>query len=139
MRPKGSKDIKKRKIKVILDGNKERNLISDYESGYSTKQLINKYSVTKTYISSLFSRRQVARRIDHGFIKQTERVDDIDLLDKDISGIYGIYFLWKYNKDDAGAFSKINDIKIYIGSSSNIKQRLLDHVSQLKNNIHYFR
>lgn len=137
MRPKNSSDKTKRKIKTILNGANERNLISDYESGNSIQQLTNKYDVTKSYISSLFSRRNIRKRIDHSYIKILEAVEDIGTLKKNICGIYGIYFLWKYNKDDPEAFSKVNDIKIYIGSSINIKQRLGDHIYHLNNNTHY--
>lgn len=137
MRPKGSVDKKKRKTKVVLCGNDERNLISDYEGGYSINSLTAKYGVTKSYISSLFSRRKIAKRIDHNFIKQIEKINDVGDLNEDISGIYGIYFLWKYNDQDTKAFSKVNDIKIYIGSSTNIKKRLQDHLYQLSTNTHY--
>ena len=41
MRPKGSRDKTKRKIKIILDGNSERDLIKDYENGDSVSRLIN--------------------------------------------------------------------------------------------------
>lgn len=137
MRPKGSGDKTKRKRKVMLGGLHERNLINDYENGFSIKDLIYKYNVTKSYISNLFSRRKVPKRIDHNCIKQMERVDDVGLLDQNISGIYAIYFLWKYDQNDSGAFSNVNNIKIYIGSSTNIKQRLKDHISQLNSNTHY--
>lgn len=136
MRPRGSYDKIKRKIKNILDGNSERNLINDYNNGLSTKELINKYNVTKACISSLFARRNVPKRIDHSYIKTVEKIDDIESLDKNISGVYAIYFLWKYHKYDTEAFSKVNNIKIYIGSSTNIKQRLADHIYYLTNNTH---
>lgn len=137
MRPKGSGDKTKRKRKIILSGLEERNLINDYENNFTTKDLMNKYGVTKSYISNLFSRRNVPKRIDHSYIKSVERINDIESLDKDISGVYAIYFLWKYDQDDSAAFSKVNDIRIYIGSSTNIKQRLKDHLHQLNNNTHY--
>lgn len=136
MRPIGSKDKTKRKKKIILDGTNERNLIANYENGDSIKQLIYKYGVTKSFISNLFNKRNIKKRIDHSFINQTESVDNIELLKKNISGIYGIYFLWKYNKQDPLAASKINDIKIYIGSSCDIKQRMSCHIGELKNNAH---
>jgi hypothetical protein len=82
MRPKGSGDKNKRKIKTILDGNDERNLISDYESGYSIQKLIYKYDVTKSFISNLFSRRDIRKIIDHSDIKQMEPVDNVESLEK---------------------------------------------------------
>jgi len=136
MRPKGSGDQTKRKTKVILSGSDERNLINDYENNFTIKDLMDTYGVTKSYISNLFSRRNLPKRIDHGSLKSIEKIDNIQFLDKEISGVYGIYFLWKYNQNDSAAFSKVNDIKIYIGSSTNIKQRLKDHLYKLNNNTH---
>lgn len=136
MRPKNSNDKTKRKTKTILDSNSERNLIKDYTDGFSIKELITKYSVTRSYVSSLFSRRNVPKRIDYSHIKAMKTIENIESLENNISGIYGIYFLWKYNKDDPEAFSKINNIKIYIGSSTDIKKRLVNHIYLLNNNTH---
>jgi hypothetical protein len=129
-RPKGSKDKTKRKTKKILGGIDERNLIKDYESGISTKILIEKYNVSKTFISSMFKRRGLCRRVDQSVINSWESIDQniLNDLDKNISGVYAIYFINKYDN---------NDIKLYIGSSVNIKNRLRDHLYQLKCNKHY--
>lgn len=126
-RPKNSKDTKKRKIKTILNSNIERNLIQDYEMGSSTGQLIKKYNVSKSYVSSLFKRRGLCRRLDHAVVSQWENVININDIPVNTSGIYVIYFV--DNNDH-------NNIKVYVGSSSNIKNRLRDHIYQLKTNRH---
>lgn len=135
MRPKGSKDKKKRKSKVLLNSMDERMVILDYSNGMSSKDIREKYSITKSCLSQLLRRRQVPKRVDHSIIKTWERIDDIQSLNENISGIYGIYFLWKYDQNDSEAFSKVNNIKLYIGSSVNIKQRLSEHYRKLNNKI----
>lgn len=135
MRLKGSKDKKKRKVKVILCGNKERDLINDYTAGWPIKKLCDKYKVARTYISSLFTRRKIPKRVEHSTIQKWELFEDITRLEDDICGIYAIYFLWNYNNNDIEKYSKINNIKLYIGSSINIKQRLLEHYRLLNNKI----
>jgi len=112
MRTKGSKDKNKRKVKTILDGIQERNLIKDYEQGLGISELRKKYNVTKPYISSMFKSRNIKKRIYLSIIKQWETIDSIGDLKENISGVYGIYFI---NKTDH------NDISLYIGSSVNIK------------------
>ena len=108
----------------------------DYENGVSTKSLMKKYSVSKSYISNMFKNRNIKRRINPNIIKNWEKIENIDFLDKNICGVYAIYFIWKYKQDDKYAFSKVNDIKLYIGSSTDIKNRLQSHVRELKNNNH---
>jgi hypothetical protein len=135
-RPKGSSDKKKRKKKVILSGSDERKLIDLYCGGESIRNLRLKYNLSKSAISSLFSERGVGKRIDHSQIKLWESVEHIDDLEDDICGVYSLCFLWNYKKDDPLCYSKINDIKIYVGSSSNIKQRLNAHGGHLKRGIH---
>ena len=137
MRPKGSCDSKKRKRKNILGGSDERNLIEDYNDGLSVKDLMRKYNVTKSAISSLFSRRGVSKRICYSDVKVWEVVSDVENLEDNICGIYAIYFTYIYEPSSADVWSKINNIKVYIGSSINIKQRLRDHVKSLKDNSHY--
>lgn len=78
MRPKGSCDSKKRKRKNILGGSDERNLIEDYNDGLSVKDLMRKYNVTKSAISSLFSRRGVSKRICYSDVKVWEVVSDVE-------------------------------------------------------------
>lgn len=133
MRPKGSKDAKKRKVKVILCGNRERDLIRDYEDGWSIKKLCEKYGVTRPYISSLFSRRSVAKRVEHCTVKSWENIENVESLENDICGIYAIYFLWNYDNSDPLKHVKINSIKLYVGGSVNIKQRLVEHLRSLNN------
>ena len=135
-RPKRSKDKTKRKRKVILCGKIERDLVRDYENGVATKSLVKKYNVSKSYISNMFKNRNIKRRINPNIIKNWEKIENIDFLDKNICGVYAIYFIWKYKQDDKYAFSKVNDIKLYIGSSTDIKNRLQNHVRELKNNNH---
>lgn len=129
MRKIGAKDIKKRKVKTILNGCEERDLINDYENGVSTKTLLKKYNVTKGYVSNMFKRRGLGRRVDFSCVAKWERIKDPKDLEENISGVYAIYFT---NKDYA-----TNDIKLYIGSSSNISSRLQEHMRNLNNNNHY--
>lgn len=136
-RPKGSKDKVKRKRKVILCGTKERELVDDYENGMSTNLLIKKYDVTKSYINTMFKNRNIKRRINLSIIDNWEKIDNINFLDKNICGIYAIYFKWKYDKNNSNAHFKVNDIQMYIGSSVDIKSRLQSHCRELKNTSHY--
>lgn len=129
MRKIGSKDTKKRKIKRILNGSEERQLIDEYENGIPTKNLLKKYNVTKGYISNMFKRRGLNRRIDFSIVSQWEKIDDPKNLESSISGVYAIYFI---NKDYA-----TNDIKLYIGSSSDICSRFKNHIGCLNSDSHY--
>jgi hypothetical protein len=128
MRPKNSKDKNKRKIKTLLNSIQERDLIADYENGIATKQLIKKYNVTKSCISSLFKKRNIKCRINHSFIRNWEKINNLAEMGGGISGVYAIYFIHQKNT---------NDIKLYIGSSIDIKTRLQDHVGRLNNGTHY--
>lgn len=123
MRAKGSKDKKKRKVKTILDGNQERNLIDDYEQGIVTSELRKKYNVSKSYISNMFKLRNIKKRINWSVIEQWLVVDDIDVIEEGANGIYALFFV---NILDS------NKIKVYIGSSTNIKTRLKSHIRDLK-------
>lgn len=127
-RPKNSKDVRKRKRKTILSGTNERQLIDDYESGVLVSDLTKKYNVTRSYISNMFKRRNIRKRIDQSIVQQWTLIDNLEDLEKKLSGIYSIYFI---NKTD------YNDIKLYIGSSTNVRTRLLSHIKDLKNKNHY--
>jgi len=127
MRPKGSKDKQKRKVKRILNGAEERDLIAEYVGGESTRNLIKKYKVTKSYISLMFKRRGVSARIDPSFVCQWEQIEDIKNVERGISGVYAIYFIHNINS---------NNIKLYIGSSVDISNRLKDHVRHLNQDTH---
>ena len=127
MRAKGSKDKNKRKVKNILGGTEERDLIKDYEQGYSISDLRKKYNISKPYISSMFKSRNIKKRIYQTIIKQWELIENIEDLEKNISGVYGICFIHKIDP---------NDIKLYIGSSVDIKARLKTHYASLNKNNH---
>ena len=127
MRAKGSKDKNKRKVKNILGGTEEIDLIKDYEQGYTISDLTKKYNISKPYISSVFKSRNIKKRIYQTIIKRWELIEDIEDLKENISGVYGIYFIHKVDH---------NDIKLYIGSSVDIKRRLAEHYKKLKNNSH---
>jgi len=135
-RPKGSKDKTKRKIKTILNGNQERKLIAEYAAGATTNSLIKKYNVSKAYLSNMFKLRDIKTNVDHSVIKQWKTINNIKRMKNSVSGVYAIYFVWKYDKNDSCAAFKINDIKLYIGSSINIKKRLTEHCRDLKHNKH---
>ena len=130
-RPKGSKDKVTRKKKTILGGTQERQLIQDYEDGVSTKELVKKYNVAKNYISIMFKGRKVKKRVDHSVVKSWEKISDLGELPRNICGVYAIYFVWNYDKNDPDRHHKINSIKLYIGSSIDIKKRLQDHAYHL--------
>jgi hypothetical protein len=135
-RPKGSKDKTKRKIKTILNGNQERELIAEYRDGATTSSLLKKYNVSKAYLSNMFKLRDIKTNVDYSEIKQWKTINNIKRMKDNVSGVYAIYFIWKYNKDDIDASFKINNIKLYIGSSINIKKRLTEHYRDLKYNKH---
>ena len=128
MRLTGSQDKTKRKVKTILDGTQERNLIIDYEHGVSVSELRKTYNVTKSYISNIFKLRNIKKRIYTSIIKKWETIDDIVTFKKSVCGVYAICFINKFNH---------NDIKLYIGNSINIRKRLNDHYTNLKNSSHY--
>jgi predicted GIY-YIG superfamily endonuclease len=123
MRVKGSKDKKKRKVKTILDGNRERDLIEDYEQGMVISELRKKYNVSKSYISNMSKLRNIKKRIDWSVIEQWLEVSDIETIEEGAHGIYALFFV---NILDS------NNIKVYIGSSTNIKTRLKSHTRDLK-------
>lgn len=127
MRPKNSKDLKTRKRKVFLSSKVERQLIDEYGGGCSFKDLCEKYNISMSAISNMFKRHNVKCRVNYSHIKQWIVVNDLNVLDENIGGIYGIYFINRKNN---------NDIKLYIGSSVNIKNRLKDHERSLKYKSH---
>lgn len=127
MRPKNSKDLVKRKRKTILNGAEERLLICDYENNIGVGRLCKKYNVTKSYISNMFKNRNIKKKIYLSAVKLWETIDIKTFKQQDVSGVYAIYFV---NKSD------YNDIKIYIGSSVNIVQRLRDHHRELTKDVH---
>jgi hypothetical protein len=135
MRKSGSRDLVKRKRKRILSGLEERELVKDYEDGFSIVFLCNKYSISKSYISNMFKRRNLKKRIAHSDIKLWKTFKENNL-ENNISGVYAIYFTYNYNEADRLSFSKVNDIKVYFGSSCDIKSRLMSHISDLKQDTH---
>lgn len=126
MRPKGGFDKKKRKLKVILSGGDERRIVSDYNSGNSLGKLAKKYNVSKSYVSSLLKRRNVKINVNHSDVVKWKTIKDLESIDDDICGIYALYFVNNNN----------NDIKLYVGSSTNIKKRLKDHYRLLNSATH---
>lgn len=124
MRPKGGLDKKKRKVKVILDGNAERKIIDDYNCGNSLGKLAKKYNVSKSYISNMLKRRKIKTNANYSDIVKWKNIKDLESMENGVSGIYGLYFI------------KNNDIKLYVGSSTNIKNRLKDHHRLLKSGTH---
>lgn len=128
MRPKGSKDKEKRKIKTFLSSIQERKIIEQYGLGYSLGKLAKLYNVSKSAISSLFKRRGMKLRVNQTDIVGWKTITNINSLVDNTSGIYCIYFV---NKKDN------NDIKLYVGSSLNIKNRLSDHYRLLNGGNHY--
>jgi len=137
-RPKGSIDTKKRKIKVILNGCQERELIQDYKNGMNSSDILKKYNITKSSLSSLKKRRNTESVIDPSQISLWETIESENFSKiKDISGIYAIYFTWKYDIHNSNKHKLMNDIRVYIGSSVSIGDRLRYHQKDLISNNHY--
>lgn len=126
-RPKGSKDNKKRKRKTLLNGKQERELIQLYNVGVGSKILREKYNISKAALSSLLCRRRVSTRVDPCEISRWSGVDNLQEMGENVCGVYGLCFVNVKNS---------NDIKIYVGSSTNIKKRLDDHNRHLKKGDH---
>lgn len=127
MRSKNSKDLKIRKRKVFLSSKDEYKIIDEYSDGYSFKELSEKYNISISAISNMFKRHNVKCRVNYSHIKQWVTVNDLSALAENIGGIYGIYFINRKNN---------SNIKLYIGSSVNIKNRLQDHERSLKSKSH---
>jgi predicted GIY-YIG superfamily endonuclease len=75
----------------------------------------------------MFKLRNIKKRIDWSVIKQWLVVDDIEIIEEGVNGIYALFFI---NILDS------NKIKLYIGSSTNIKTRLKSHIRELKTDQH---
>jgi hypothetical protein len=135
-RPKNSKDKIKRKNIVKINKILENAILLDYENGVSTTDIMNRYNISKSTISVLRNKRNIQKRLDHKTVVQWERIGDFDEI-RGVSGIYCIYFVWNYNNDDPEKHYKINNIKAYIGSSVNIKNRLQSHIRSLIDKKHY--
>ena len=134
-RPKGSKDTTKRKRKVFLNGKQERELIKDYEKGLSVSDITKKYNISKVNFSTIKKQRGVKNRIHNSELLDVENVDVESK--EEVSGIYGIYFEWIYDETDEDRGFKVNNIKIYIGSSVNMNERCRTHLRDLKAKGHY--
>jgi hypothetical protein len=134
-RPKGSKDTAKRKRKVFLNGKQERELIKDYEKGLSVSDITKKYNISKVNFSTIKKQRGVKNRIHNSELLDVENVDVESK--EEVSGIYGIYFEWIYDETDEDRGFKVNNIKIYIGSSVNMNERCRTHLRDLKYKNHY--
>jgi hypothetical protein len=123
LRPKGSKDNRKRKVKKFLTSKQELEFVNKYKQGLSLSYLSKYYNVSKSTLSSIMKTRNIKCRVNHSHIAQWNKIQNIDNIKDNISGVYAIYFINKTN---------VNDIKLYIGSSTNIKNRLNDHIRTLK-------
>lgn len=134
-RPKNSKDASKRKRKTFLTSQEELNIVEDYNNGSSTATILRKYGISKGALSGLKQRRGLKTRIANSTLIEWMKINNLSKM-KDVSGIYVIYFLWKYDNEDTNKHNKINDIKAYIGSSVSIGHRLLSHRNDLKKNKH---
>ena len=88
-------------------------------------ELAKKYKVTRSYISSLFKRRNVKKDCIAMWWVDGGKVVNIDSLEDNISGVYYLYFI-----------INPNEYRAYIGSSVNIKSRLKSHLRDLNNNNH---
>ena len=127
MRPKGKKDIKKRKTKRFLTRLEEIRVINKYKEGLSFKDLSEYYGISKSTLSALMKRRNVKCRVNPYHLTTWKHIENIDTMIDNICGVYVIYFVHKTNN---------NDIKLYIGSSVDIKKRLKDHIRMLQSKSH---
>lgn len=135
-RPKGSKDLKKRKRKVFITGQQEREIVKDYNNGVPSLDIRNKYSISNAQLSNIRKSRNIKIRINHSDIKNWEIVSDFKSI-KNTSGIYAIFFIWNYDDNNPKRDYKVNDIKCYIGSSVGIGSRLGSHKNELSKNKHF--
>lgn len=117
-------DTKKRKVKVFLSGKDERRIVDEYGLGSSLGKLAKKYNVSKSYVSALLKRRNVKTVVNHSDVAEWKVIKNLDSLDGGICGVYGLYFV------------KDNTIKLYVESSTNIKNRLKNHYRLLNNGTH---
>ena len=53
-RPKGSKDLKKRKSKVFITAQQEREIVKDYNSGVPPLDIRNKYSISEAQLINIW-------------------------------------------------------------------------------------
>ena len=127
MRPERTKDKRKRKVKKFLSALEEIQAIDKYREGSTLKDLSEHYNISKSALSSLMKRRNVKCRVNPYHITQWETIKDIDTLRDSVCGVYTIYFIHKNNS---------NNIKLYIGSSVNIKSRVKDHIRALESKRH---
>ena len=134
-RPKGSTDVKKRKRKVFITAQQEREIVKDYNRGVPSLEIRNEYSISNAQLSKIRKSRNVKIRINHTDIKSWEIVSDFKSI-KDVSGIYAIFFIWNYDDNNPKRDYKVNDIKCYIGSSVGIGTRLAAHKNELSKNKH---
>jgi len=132
----GSKDKKSRKKKVFVDSAQERQIVCDYNNGMSSADIRSKYGISNSQLSRIRGDRGVKVKLRRDIVDSWEVVGDFKDY-KETSGIYAIYFIWNYDKEDPDKNHKINNIKAYIGSSVNIGQRLMAHDNELKNNKHF--
>ena len=123
MRPKGTKDKKKRKIKKILKGPEEIEIIKRYKEGLSLNDLSKLYNVSVAALSVMFKTRNIKCRVNNADVAKWTKINVVDQIKDNVCGIYVIYFINTLNT---------NDIKLYIGSSVNIKARLKEHIKRLK-------
>ena len=135
-RPKGSKDLKKRKRKVFITAQQEREIVKDYNSGVPSLDIRNKYSISNPQLSNIRKNRNVKIRINNTDVNNWEIVSDFKSI-KNTSGIYAIFFTWNYDDNNPDRDYKLNDIKCYIGSSVGIGSRLGSHKNELSKNKHF--
>lgn len=140
-RPKGIKDKIKRKKKTILDSKKERELIQDYTDGMAPYLIKKKYNISAATLSRVLKSRNIKTRLNQTDIYKWKLIKNLSLLEKNITGIYAILFDWsitnkEYKNDSNDYWFKLNDKKVYIGSSVCIKTRLESHLYQIDSGTH---
>ena len=52
-RPKGSTDVKKRKRKVFITAQQEREIVKDYNRGVPSLEIRNEYSISNAQLSKI--------------------------------------------------------------------------------------
>lgn len=132
----GSKDKGSRKTKVFVDSVQERRIVCDYNDGMTSADIRSKYGISNSQLSRIRRDRGVKVKLRRDIVDSWKIVRDFKDY-KETSGIYAIYFIWNYNKEDDGRDRKVNDIKAYVGSSVSVGDRLISHDNELSKNKHF--
>lgn len=117
-RPKGIVDKGKRKIKKFLTAKEER-YIKENWLNYCNNHFANKFNINKSTVSTIARSLGLCKKIS--ISSKVSKCNDINLLRNKV----GVYVIVTSNN------------KVYIGSSSNIFNRITAHLNLLNKSEHY--